>query len=380
MLLADSVIINQIRHNLKPTSRNPFSSLFFSVHTRSALPRYLEDPNKPNHKWNTSHSFVLSNPILSLLETSCKSIAHLKQIQSQMIVTGLISDGLASSRLVAFSALSDVADLSYCKRLLCDLPSPNAFSYNVAIRACSDSENPVEALLLYKQLLGLVNSYRDCLRPDHFTFPLLFKTCARLGFYYMGFQILVHVMKMGYEIDVFVRNGLIHFLFSVGEVEAARQVFDESSVRDLVSWNSLIHGFVKVGEAPEAFRVYVEMESEGVKPDEVTMIGLVSSCAQLEDLELGREAHRSIERMSRGAKFQDNSHEPKLPGSKYPRIQQDGRAYANVCPLYLKQNPGSRIQVCGSVQEAQSVLTLNQYVHIFMQSSPIPINQTIIAE
>ncbi|CAB4278233.1 unnamed protein product [Prunus armeniaca] len=37
------------------------------------------------------------------------------------------------------------------------------------------------------------------------------------------------------------------------------------------------------------------MELEGFKPDEVTMIGVVSSCAQLENLRLGRKFHRLIE-------------------------------------------------------------------------------------
>jgi pentatricopeptide repeat protein len=37
------------------------------------------------------------------------------------------------------------------------------------------------------------------------------------------------------------------------------------------------------------------MITEHVKPDEVTMIGVVSACAQLESLKLGREIHRYIE-------------------------------------------------------------------------------------
>lgn len=296
-MLVHLIIISnfkQFRHELNPISRKTFSSHSLSIQARSTLPHYLDDPTKAKN-WNTNHSFVLSNRILSVLEKRCKSISQLKQIQSQMIVTGLILDGLASSRLIAFSGLSEMADLSYCKRLLCHLQNPNAFSYNIAIRACSESENPIEAFLLYKHMLGTRSSIHG-LRPDNYTFPLLFKTCARLSFVHMGFQILVHVIKMAYETDVFVHNALIHFLVTFGEVELAHKVFDESSVRDLVSWNSLINGHVKSGKAHEALRIYREMEIEGIMPDEVTMIGLVSSCAKLEDLDRGREVHRTIER------------------------------------------------------------------------------------
>lgn len=58
-----------------------------------------------------------------------------------------------------------------------------------------------------------------------------------------------------------MRNAF-HFFASCEEVEAARTVFDESSVRDLVSWNSSINGYVKSGSGEEALRVYSGMKME----------------------------------------------------------------------------------------------------------------------
>ncbi|KAH6810788.1 SLOW GROWTH 1 [Perilla frutescens var. frutescens] len=133
------------------------------------------------------------------------------------------------------------------------------------------------------------------LRPDNYTFPLLFKVCARLLLSHLGREILAHVVKMNYDGDIFVRNALIHFLASCGELEAAHRVFEESCVRDLVSWNSLINGYVKSGRGGEALRVFSGMEMErGVDPDEITMIGVVTACTQLEDLELGRRFRQYI--------------------------------------------------------------------------------------
>lgn len=210
---------------------------------------------------------------------------HLKQIQSQMIISELILDGLAYSRLVAFCALSPRGDLNYAKMLLLEMQSPNAFSWNITIRAFSESGNAHEALLLYKQLFF-------CLRPDNYTFPLLFKVCARLLLYRMGHEILGHVLKMNFVGDIFVHNAFLHFLVSCGELDAANKVFGESPVRDLVSWNSLINGYVKSGNANKALKMYREMMMEGnIDPDEITMIGVVTACAQLHDLKLGREFH-----------------------------------------------------------------------------------------
>ncbi|XP_073279643.1 pentatricopeptide repeat-containing protein At2g22410, mitochondrial [Primulina huaijiensis] len=281
---------------LKSPQHCTLKSLYLHPKLCSNLPNHFLLPrrNKPKKQlsksttssWNTTHGFVLSNPTLSLLEAKCNSMIHLKQIQSQMIIGGLILDGLAYSRLVAFCALSPMGDLNYAKMLLSEMQNPNAFSWNITIRAFSETANAHEALLLYKQLFL-------CLRPDNYTFPLLFKVCAKLLLYRMGHEILGHVLKMNFVGDIFVHNAFLHFLVSCGELDAANKVFGESPVRDLVSWNSLINGYVKSGNAKKALKMYREMKMEGnINPDEITMIGVVTACAQVDDLKLGREFHQ----------------------------------------------------------------------------------------
>lgn len=255
-----------------------------SFHTRTPIPH----KHRSNH-WNTSHSFVLSNPVLSILE-KCNSLTQFKQIQAQMILTGLFLDAFASSRLIAFCAISESGSLDYCSKIMRFIPNPNVFSWNVAIRGFSDSENPTEALLLYKQMLQ-----RDGSRPDNYTYPLLLKSCARLSLIYTGHEIVGHVLHLGFDSDIFVHNAVIHMLVSCGDLESAQNLFDRGSKRDLVSWNSIINGYVRSGRAKEALSLYQEMKMEKLKPDEVTMIAVVSSCSQLEDLKLGIESHHYIE-------------------------------------------------------------------------------------
>nr|XP_043612590.1 pentatricopeptide repeat-containing protein At2g22410, mitochondrial [Erigeron canadensis] len=263
----------------------PYPILTFSYTTRSLLPHKDEPIN-----WNTTHSFILSNPLLSLLE-KCKSTTQVKQIQTQMIITGLILDGLAASRLVAFCALSESKNLDYCKRILNNLRSPNVFSWNVMIRGYCTSEKPEESLLLYMEILRRGN----VLRPDNHTYPLLLKCCAKLSLIRMGFSVIGHVIHLGFQSDMYVNNAVIHLLVSCGELYEAHKVFNESCVRDLVSWNSIINGYVRNGKPSEALKLYEQMEEKGITPDEVTMIGMISSCAQLENLNLGRKLHQCIE-------------------------------------------------------------------------------------
>ncbi|KAJ4724243.1 Pentatricopeptide repeat-containing protein [Melia azedarach] len=261
----------------------PLNPLHSFVKTRALSPYKAKPTN-----WHTNHSFVLHNPLLSLLE-KCKSLSQLKQIQTQMTVTGLISDGFALSRLITFCALSKSKNLDYCTKLLFSTENPNVVSWNVAIRGYLESEKIGEAFFLYKQMLR-----NGGCRPDNYTYPFLFKACARLESKFLGYEIFGHVLELGFDVDMYVHNALVHMLVSCGELQLAYKVFDEGCVKNLVSWNSLINGYARSGFSREAIRLYREMQLERVKPDEVTMIGLVSACAQLEDLNLGRELHQYI--------------------------------------------------------------------------------------
>ncbi|KAK2379283.1 pentatricopeptide repeat-containing protein, mitochondrial [Trifolium repens] len=239
--------------------------------------------------WNTTHSFVRKNPLLAILER-CKSLVQLKQIQAQMVLTGLIDNGFAASRLVAFCALSESKALYYCTKILYQIKEPNVFSWNATIRGYVESGDLEGGFILYKRMLQ-----GGVLKPDNHTYPLLLKACSCQSFSCVGLGVLGHVLRFGFELDLFVHNASITMLLSCGELSVAYDLFNKSNVRDLVTWNSMITGCVKRGLANEAIKIYREMEEEGVKPNEITMIGMISSCSQLQDLNLGREFHRYIE-------------------------------------------------------------------------------------
>lgn len=68
-------------------------------------------------------------------------------------------------------------------------------------------------------------------------------------------------------------------------VKSCQKVFDEMTVRDLISWNSMIKSY-EVNEQPlKALRLFEEMR---IQPDCLTLISLASTLAQLGDVRGGR--------------------------------------------------------------------------------------------
>ncbi|KAH0926324.1 hypothetical protein HID58_018580 [Brassica napus] len=255
------------REQIQASSPSDTQTKPLIVHSLSSSNSLPSSSQRQPTNHNSTHRLVPHNPFLSLLQ-KCESLPHLKQIQAQMTITASILDPSDSSRLINFCTLSKSRNLDYCVKLLRGLDNPNAFSWNVTIKGFSESPNPKDAILIYKEML------RDGgeSRPDHFTYPVLFKVCADLELSRLGLMILGHVLKLGLELVSHVHNASIHMLACFGEMGNARKVFDESPVRDVVSWNSLINGYKKMGQAEKAIEVYKEMESEGIDADYVTMI------------------------------------------------------------------------------------------------------------
>ncbi|KAL5972295.1 hypothetical protein ACLOJK_041548 [Asimina triloba] len=77
-----------------------------------------------------------------------------------------------------------------------------------------------------------------------------------------------------------------------GDVANARQLFDQVVNREVVTWTAMISCYAQNGEPGEAVRLFQAMLSEDMKPDEVTMLAVISAvehsaslhlCAWIED-------------------------------------------------------------------------------------------------
>ena len=127
--------------------------------------------------------------------------------------------------------------------------------------------------------------------PDSFTYPFLIKSCARLLLPKLGFQVHCHVTKNGCVSDIFVVNALLHMYCVFGETIYACKVFEESPVRDCVSYNTMISGLVQAGRAGCALQIFREMGVFGIEVDEYTVVALLSACSLLDDCEIGKQVH-----------------------------------------------------------------------------------------
>ncbi|KAA8526469.1 hypothetical protein F0562_008328 [Nyssa sinensis] len=91
--------------------------------------------------------------------------------------------------------------------------------------------------------------------------------------------------------DLVSWNSMIHGYAKLGEMEVACQLFEEMEDKNVISWSIMIDGYARHGNPKEALNLFRQMLSQGVRPDEVSMIGAVMACAQLGALDQGRWIH-----------------------------------------------------------------------------------------
>ncbi|KAM6591832.1 hypothetical protein CsatA_014437 [Cannabis sativa] len=157
--------------------------------------------------------------------------------------------------------------------------------------------SPKQALLIYNQIrtqgiyiLGLV--------------PQILKACSSLCFLNYGkavhgdsngdMEAAKEVFELMPKRNFFAWSSMISGYCKKGDVKNAEAIFERIPVRNLVNWNSMISGYVQNGLSREALKAFVKMKAEGFKPDEVTIVSVLSACAQLGLMDFGREIHHMI--------------------------------------------------------------------------------------
>lgn len=86
-------------------------------------------------------------------------------------------------------------------------------------------------------------------------------------------------------------NSMVFGYVGEGDMTRAQSVFDFIPQKDIVSWNSLISGYLQNGDYRKTIDVFQKMGHEGVMADRVTFAVLSKACSSLEDYYLGIQIH-----------------------------------------------------------------------------------------
>ncbi|KAK7307556.1 hypothetical protein VNO77_40734 [Canavalia gladiata] len=216
------------------------------------------------------------------------SLSETKKLHAFILTCGLFSFSHLCSKLATTYAQCHHA--SYAFHLFDKLPRRSLFSWNTMMKMYVQIGRPLDALNLFVEMLDSGQTL-----PDRFTYPFVIKACGDLCLIDMGVGVHGQTYKIGVDSNTFVQNTLLAMYMNAGEKEAAQLVFDLMQERTVVSWNTMINGYLRNYCAEDALRVYRRMMDVGVEPDCATVVSVLPACGILKNVELGREVHALVQ-------------------------------------------------------------------------------------
>lgn len=228
--------------------------------------------------------------ILASLIRSCTQMGnsgdHLGfQIHGFIVKSGFSQDVYVGTALINFYAKNISVDEA--RVVFDDLVEKNEVTWTTIIAGYVKSGRSEVSLQLFNQMR------KTNIVPDKYVLSSVLNACSVLEFVKGGKQIHAYVLRKegGTDMDVSVINVLIDFYVKCGKVKAARRLFDQMVVRDVISWTTMIAGYMQNSFDREAIALFTVMARLGWEPDGFACTTVLTSCGSLEVLEHGRQVH-----------------------------------------------------------------------------------------
>ncbi|XP_043710589.1 pentatricopeptide repeat-containing protein At4g02750-like [Telopea speciosissima] len=149
----------------------------------------------------------------------------------------------------------------------------NVVSWTVMISGYEQNGRFVEALEVF------LSMWRSGGRPNHFTFSSVISACAGCSALLLGKQVHLSIFKLGLLVDVILSSSLVDMYAKCGDITAAACAFESMPEKNIVSWNSIIGGYARHGLGTTALEEFERMRNNGVQPDYVTFVNVLSACS-----------------------------------------------------------------------------------------------------
>ncbi|XP_010536533.1 PREDICTED: pentatricopeptide repeat-containing protein At4g25270, chloroplastic [Tarenaya hassleriana] len=214
----------------------------------------------------------------SLLETCCT----LRAIDHGIRVHRLIPDNLSrknlgiSSKLVRLYASCGLTEIAHEVFDQMSKRKASAFAWNSLISGYTESGQYEDAMAMYFQMV------EEGVKPDQFTFPRVLKACGRIGWIRIGEAVHRDLVKEGFGYDGFVLNALVNMYAKCGDIVKARRVFDKICLKDSVSWNSMLNGYIRHGLLHEAVEIFRLMVMDRFEPDAISISSILAGVSSFE--------------------------------------------------------------------------------------------------
>ncbi|KAF3437705.1 hypothetical protein FNV43_RR20461 [Rhamnella rubrinervis] len=221
-----------------------------------------------------SDEIILDNMTLNAILSACSALHSLqigKEIHGYALRAGLGNDRVVGGALV--TVYSKCSALELAKKVFDVLPQKDQVVCSSLVSGYTQNGYIEEAFFLFHYMR------MSDLAIDSFIISSILGSITLLNKSSIGTQLHALIIKMGIDSDVYVGSSLVTMYSKYGSIEDCCKVFDQIEEPDLIGWTAMIVSYAQHGKGAEALRVYELMRSEGISPDSVTFVAVLSACS-----------------------------------------------------------------------------------------------------
>lgn len=220
---------------------------------------------------------------------ACRGLPNLRQLHCGIVKNGLDSDIFVRSALI--DVYSRWGELQTSLRVFNEMETGDAVVWGSIIGSFAQNSDGDEALHLFK-------SMKRAGFPSHQgALTSVLRACTGLGLLELGRQIHVHVIKL--KRDLILDNALVDMYCKCGSFEDAYSTFTRMTVKDVISWSTMIAGLAQNGYSKQALQLFESMKASGTRPNYITMVGVLFACSHAGLLDDGLFLFRSMKQLFR---------------------------------------------------------------------------------
>ncbi|MQL97300.1 hypothetical protein Taro_029989 [Colocasia esculenta] len=263
-------------------------------------------PQRDVVSWNTMIAGLARAGQLELARTLFDEMPDRDTVSWNAMLGGYAKVGEAQEAFELFKRMPERNIVSwstvisgYCKkgdmemaRLLFDkMPAKNLVTWTIMISGYAERGLAKEATTLFEQMevAGL--------KADAAAIVSILSACAESGLLGFGEKVQAYITRKKLRCTTHVCNALLDMYAKCGCLRKAWEVFEGMAKRDRVSWNSMVQGLATHGHGEEALDLFSSMKKEeGIVPDGVTFLGVLSACTHVGRVEEGRHYFSAMEK------------------------------------------------------------------------------------
>ncbi|KAH7290111.1 hypothetical protein KP509_30G032300 [Ceratopteris richardii] len=228
--------------------------------------------------------------IFSSLLKSCSTTGGFLQgmiLHDKVIKRGLDSDVVLQNTLV--DMYSKCGFLEEAQRVFDRLSSKNVISWGALIFGFVEQGRGLLALNLFHDV-----KQEQKVKPSKAIYSCTLKACGLVNSVDQGMLIHKQILLHDLQDDIIVGNALVDMYIKCSKLDDAYRVFELLPHKDVVSWGTIISGYVQVNDGITALALVRKMQEHNIVPDEVLMACSLRACMIERSLYLGMSLHHQI--------------------------------------------------------------------------------------